>query len=64
MESRSSEDLEIYKRAIALRKIIFEVVKSFPPEEKYRLVDQLIRCTRKCPSHIAEGHGRNNKKTN
>ena len=61
MESRSSEDLEIYKRAIALRKIIFEVVKSFPPEEKYRLVDQLIRCTRKCPSHIAEGHGRNNK---
>ena len=38
--------------------MIFELVKTFPPEEKYRLTDQLIRCTRKCPANISEGHGR------
>lgn len=38
--------------------MVFEMVKSFPKEEKFRLSDQLIRSTRKCPANIAEGHGR------
>ncbi|MDB5142325.1 MAG: four helix bundle protein [Mucilaginibacter sp.] len=38
--------------------IISEFTKSFPPEEKFRLTDQLIRCTRSIGNNIAEGHGR------
>ena len=32
--------------------------KAFPSSEKFKLVDQLVRSTRKCPANIAEGHGR------
>jgi len=64
MESRSFKDLEIYKRACILRKSIFELTKTFPPEEKFKLTDQIIRSTRKCPANIAEGHGRFHFKEN
>jgi len=58
MGSRSFEELEIYKRCCVFRKKTFELVKIFPASEKYKLVDQLVRSTRKCPANIAEGHGR------
>lgn len=64
MGSRSFKDLEIYKRACVLRKSIFELTKTFPPEEKFKLSDQIIRSTRKCPANIAEGHGRFHFKEN
>ena len=35
-----------------------ELVKKFPPEEKYRLTDQLLRSSRSITAQIAEGHGR------
>lgn len=52
------EDLKVWKKARQLKNEVFELVKTFPPEEKYRLVDQLIRSTRSITSQIAEGHGR------
>lgn len=55
---KSFEELEIYKMACKIRRDIFDLVKVFPVAEKYRLVDQIIRSTRKCPANIAEGHGR------
>ena len=58
MKSRSFEELEIYKRSCVFRKKIFELSKTFPSSEKFKLVDQLVRSTRKCPANIAEGHGR------
>jgi four helix bundle protein len=30
----------------------------FPSEKKFRLADQLIRCSRSIGNNIAEGHGR------
>ena len=56
--SKSLGELKIYQRACILRKKIFELVKNFPAEEKFRLADQIIRSTRKCPANIAEGYGR------
>jgi four helix bundle protein len=58
MESKSLNELKIYQRACVLRIKIFELTKSFPQEERFRLSDQIIRSTRKCPANIAEGYGR------
>jgi four helix bundle protein len=54
----SFTDLEVWKKARILRNNITELVKNFPSEEKYRLSDQIIRCSRSIGNNIAEGHGR------
>lgn len=58
MAYQSFEELEVWKKARAFKKEIFEMVKGFPAEEKYRLCDQLVRSSRSINSQIAEGHGR------
>ena len=52
------ESLECYKVGVELRKEISILVKLFPIEEKYRLADQMIRCSRSVTNNIAEGYGR------
>lgn len=52
------EGLNVWKKSRELKKEIWELVKGFPPIEKYRLIDQLIRCTRSIGNQLAEGHGR------
>jgi len=52
------EDLEVWKECRNLRNQVSIVVKSFPANEKYRMVDQLIRASRSITANIAEGHGR------
>jgi four helix bundle protein len=54
----SFTDLEVWKKARILRNNISELTKSFPPDEKYRLTDQIIRSSRSVGNNIAEGHGR------
>src|ERR1700761_3515271 len=54
----SFTELETWKQARKIRIWISELVKSFPPEEKYRLVDQVVRSSRSIGANIAEGHGR------
>ena len=51
-------DLEVWKKARAFRNEISKLSKSFPSEEKYKLVDQIIRSSRSISANIAEGHGR------
>ena len=55
---QSFTELEVWKKARILKNEIFELVKSFPSEEKFRLVDQIIRSSRSINSTISEGHGR------
>ena len=64
MENKNFKDLKIYQRACVFRKKIFELTKTFPIDEKYKLTDQIIRSTRKCPANIAEGYGRFHFKEN
>ena len=52
------KDLKIYQLSTQIRRNTWQLAKSFPADEKYRLVDQIIRSTRKCPANIAEGYGR------
>jgi four helix bundle protein len=54
----SFEELEVWKECRKFRIEVSRTVKTFPPEEKYRLVDQLLRSSRSPTANIAEGHGR------
>lgn len=51
-------DLEIWKNCRKYRNEIRKIIKSFPTEEKYQLVDQLWRSSRSTTANIAEGFGR------
>lgn len=63
-------DLIVYKKAFNLAMEIFNMVRAFPKEEKYSLIDQIIRssrsvcqCRRKlpekkiCGAFYFESHG-------
>lgn len=54
----SFEELEVWKSARELRIAISKTAKTFPIEEKYRLVDQILRSSRSVTANIAEGFGR------
>ena len=57
-EYKPFTELDVWKKARELKKEIQELTKRFPSEEKYRLVDQIIRSVRSVNPNIAEGHGR------
>jgi four helix bundle protein len=47
-------DLEVYQKAFKAAMRIYEITKSFPPDEKYSLVDQIRRSSRAVCSNLAE----------
>jgi four helix bundle protein len=53
------EDLKCWQACRELRRFVMKrVVPTLPPDEKYRLADQLIRAARSTTANIAEGYGR------
>lgn len=56
--NQSFTNLDVWKCSRKLKIRIWELVKIFPAEEKYRLTDQLIRSSRSICAVIAEGHGK------
>lgn len=50
--------LEVWQKGRELKNAIYNLVKTFPSTEKFRLEDQLIRSTRSITANIAEGYGR------
>ena len=54
----SFTELETWKQAREIRIFVSDITKKFPAEEKFRLTDQIIRCSRSIGNNIAEGHGR------
>lgn len=58
MSYQNFEELEVWKKARELKSEMAQLVKTFPAEEKFRLVDQLIRSSRSVNTQLAEGHGR------
>ena len=57
-KNQSFTELDVWKKARILKNELKEIADKFPPEEKYRLTDQLIRSSRSINANIAEGHGR------
>jgi four helix bundle protein len=50
----SHRDLEVYQKAFAAAREIFELTKSFPKEETYSLVGQIRRSSRSVCTNLAE----------
>ena len=51
---RSYRELRVYQSSFECAMRIFEISRSFPPEEKYSLVDQMRRSSRAVCANIAE----------
>ena len=51
----SAKELKVYKAAYELSMEIFEISKTWPPEEKYSLTDQIRRSSRSVCSNLREG---------
>jgi four helix bundle protein len=55
-------DLEVWKEARSLVKIVYNITFKFPDSEKFGLISQIQRAAISIPSNIAEGCGREGKK--
>ena len=55
---RSFEDLECWKACTEVRRFISKIIKNYPKEEKYALVDDMKRAARSTTHNVAEGFGR------
>ena len=51
-------DLEAWKACREVRRSLFVLAQKLPKEERFRLVDQLIRASRSATANLAEGYGR------
>lgn len=51
---RSFKELRVWQNAIDVAMIIFELTKSFPPEERFDLTDQIRRSSRSVAANISE----------
>ena len=61
---RSFEDLECWRACTEVRRFITELVKKYPKDEKYSLVDDMKRAARSTTHNLAEGFGRFNFQEN
>jgi len=55
---RGFKDLNCWKEGRELRNQIAQLIKTFPPAEKYSLVSQITRSSTSITANIAEGYGR------
>ena len=51
---KSYKDLRVYNNAMEAAMKIIEITKTFPPEEKYSLTDQMRRASRSLCSNIGQ----------
>ena len=54
----SWHDLRVWQKAHAAVVEVYRITRTFPPDERYRLTDQLCRAAASVPTNIAEGKGR------
>jgi len=58
MQINSAKELTVYKIAYQLAMDIFELTKTFPPEEKYALIPQIRRSSRSVCLNLREAWGK------
>ncbi|MBI4837624.1 MAG: four helix bundle protein [Nitrospirae bacterium] len=55
---KTFEELNCWKTCREVRQYIAKIVKNYPNDEKYRLIDDMLRAARSTTHNIAEGFGR------
>ena len=55
---RDYRDLVVWQKGILLVRLIYQVTRGFPIDERFGLVSQLRRAAVSVPSNIAEGQAR------
>ena len=55
---KTFRDLKIWQKGMELCKLIYNLTKEFPDDEKFGLISQMRRGSVSIPSNIAEGYGR------
>jgi four helix bundle protein len=58
VEDGSYKSLIVWQKSIRLVKLIYQLTKTFPNEEKFGLISQIRRAAVSIPSNIAEGQAR------
>ena len=58
MQYGSLQNLVVWRKAMLLAQHTYQILKDFPSEERYGLIDQIRRCAISVPPNIAEGYGR------
>lgn len=56
------EDLEVWKAAIDLVDLCYDIGKKLPPDERFGVISQMQRAVVSVPANIAEGCGRDSTK--
>src|SRR3954470_10390750 len=59
---KNYKELSIWKKGIELVKVIYQLTKEFPNEERYGMIAQMTRAAISIPANIAEGSSRNSDK--
>jgi len=52
------KDLHVWQRGMALAKLIYEITRTFPSDERFGLVAQMRRAAVSIPSNVAERQAR------
>jgi four helix bundle protein len=52
------ENLELWRKAREFKNEISKEARNWPSEEKFKLIDQVIRSSRSINALLSEGHGR------
>ncbi len=61
-ELKGYRDLIVWQKAMDLAEAAYQLARSFPQVEEYRLTNQLLRAAASIPANIAEGSGRGTRK--
>jgi four helix bundle protein len=59
---RAHKNLKVWQESILLVKIIYDITRLLPDDEKFGLISQMRRAAVSVPSNIAEGSARQSKK--
>lgn len=55
---RSHRDLHVWRKGMDLVEAVYAMTRTFPADERFRLVNQATRAAVSVPANIAEGHSR------